>query len=209
MPATEEASGGGERRRVRCGEHVMLAGVDEPLLLDGVVAPKQEDEPLTLHRQPLDGAVSEGLPAVPLVRARLMRPHRERRVEQQHPLVGPRLQIPASRRHKSHIRDQLLEDVLQRLRNRHPVLHRETQAVRLPFPMVRVLPDDHHLHLVERRRVERVENLRSRREHHIMLLFFYQKGFQFREIRRLELVPEDLLPGWFYLRVDGFVHDGM
>ena len=40
----------------------------------------------------------------------------------------------------------------------HTVLHRKTQSVGLPRLMIRVLSDNHHLHLVERAEVEGIEN---------------------------------------------------
>ena len=180
----------------------MFGGIDKTLFLNRIVSPKQEHQAFALLREALNGAVCEGFPAMTLVRSRLMGAHRERSVEQQHTLVRPRLQITASRWNEPNIRTQLLEDILQRLRNRHAVLHRETQSVRLPFPMIRVLADNHDLHLVKRRGIERIENFRSRRKYEIVFLLLYQKGFQFRKIRSLELVPEDFFPGFVDVGVD-------
>ena len=104
MPATEKAPRSRQRRRVRSGKDIMFGCIYKMLFLNSIITPKQEDESFALLRKPLDGTVGEGFPAVTLVRARLMRAHRKRSVEQQHALVRPRLQITASRRHKTHIR---------------------------------------------------------------------------------------------------------
>ena len=56
----------------------------------------------------------------------------------------------------------LLEDVEQRGRHGHPFGHREAQSHGLSGLMVGVLPDDHHLHLVEGAEVEGVEDEVSR-----------------------------------------------
>ncbi len=58
----------------------------------------------------------------------------------------------------------LLVDVLQRRRHRHARLHGKAQPVRLAEAVVRVLAEDHHLHRVERRGIERGEDLRPRRK---------------------------------------------
>ena len=71
---------------------------------------------------------------------------------------------PWSGRGDAEVALDLLEDVVQRRRHRHARRHREAQAVRLAGAVVRVLAEDHHLHRVERRRVERGEDLRPRRD---------------------------------------------
>ena len=55
------------------------------------------------------------------------------------------------------------EDVLQRRRHVDAGHHREAQPVRLVRAVIRILPEDHDLDRVERRRVERREDLRSGR----------------------------------------------
>src|SRR3546814_18511963 len=51
----------------------------------------------------------------------------------------------------------LLVDVDQARRHPHPRLHRKAQAMRLPRPVIGVLPQDHDPHVPRRRRVERRE----------------------------------------------------
>ena len=173
VPAAEPAPVRRQWRRVCSGEHVVLVGVNERALVDSVVAPKQEHKSLALLRQPLDGTVGEALPSVVLMRARGVLAYRQRGVQQQHTLLCPLLQVAAGRGHKPHVVMQLLEDVDERLRERHAVLHRETQPVGLSHLVVGVLPDDHHLHLVKRRAVEGVEDAVARRKHTVMLLLLH------------------------------------
>jgi hypothetical protein len=60
-------------------------------------------------------------------------------------------------------RFQLLVDVHQRRRHAHPFGHREAQPVRLPRPVIGVLPEDHHLDRLERGQLERAQPLAARR----------------------------------------------
>ncbi|MNM61961.1 hypothetical protein D3C81_732740 [compost metagenome] len=82
----------------------------------------------------------------------------QRGVEQQHALLGPVLQAAVVGRVDVQVALELLEDVLQRRRHRHARLHREAQAMGLAGAVIGVLADDHHLHLVQRRRVQRIED---------------------------------------------------
>ena len=70
-------------------EDVVLLGVDQRRLLLGVLAPQQEHEALPAGAQQGDGCVCEALPALLAVAGRVVRPHRQHRVEQEHPLVRP------------------------------------------------------------------------------------------------------------------------
>ncbi|MNM89882.1 hypothetical protein D3C81_1021240 [compost metagenome] len=109
--------------------------------------------------------VGEAFPAPALMRAGLALFHGQHRVEQQHALLRPGNQIPVVRTRNAQVGFDLFIDVEQRWRHRHARRHRETQAMRLALAVIRVLAQDHHLHLLERRGVERGEYLRSRREH--------------------------------------------
>ena len=108
--------------------------------------------------------VGEAFPALALVRAGAAFLDRQHGVEQQHALPRPRQQAAVVGAGDAQVALDLLEDVVQRWRHRHAGQHRETQAVRLSRAVVRILAQDHHLHLVERRRIERREDLRPRRK---------------------------------------------
>lgn len=141
-------------------EHEVLFGIDKRALLLGVTAPQDEDEAGALAVQYIDDRVGELLPPFVLMTPRLGRLHRKRRVQQQHTLLGPTLQMAMVRRFNSQILLQFLKNILQRRRNIHARLHRKTQTVRLLSAMVRVLTENHHFHFIERRMIERRKELR-------------------------------------------------
>lgn len=67
--------------------------------------------------------------------------------------------------------------------------------MRLPWPVIRVLPEDDHFDLLERRRVERVEDQRPRREDHLAGgLFATQKRGQLLHVGFVELVAQGFFP---------------
>src|SRR4051812_15683112 len=63
---------GGEGRRMRGLEDEMPRPIDQPLLLLGVVAPEHEDDRLGLVVDRADDGIGEVLPALVLVRVRLV-----------------------------------------------------------------------------------------------------------------------------------------
>ena len=122
-------------------------------------------------------------------------------VEQQYALFCPTCQIPTQRNGCSKVVLYLLEDVLQRRRKHHPVVHRETQAVGLSWFMIRILSDNHHLHLVERTEIEGIEDQSARWvTGGGIVLLSYPLG-QLREIRLLKLLLQMPLPRFLYLYI--------
>ena len=97
----------------------------------------------------------------------------------------------------------LLEDVLQAGRERHTVRHRERESMRLSGSMIRVLSQNDHLHLVERRQVKSIENQRSRRVNGILPLLTHEKRLELGEIRCLKLGTQHLVPTFINSR---FLH---
>jgi uracil-DNA glycosylase len=87
----------------------------------------------------------------------------QRIVEQQHALPRPVLEVAVHAPRHPEVALELLVDVDQRRRHLHPVGHREAQPVRLPRPVVRVLPEDDDLDLIERGQLERAQPLAARR----------------------------------------------
>ena len=194
MMAAEETAASREGRRVHRFQDQVLEGVDQGLFGDGVVAPEDEDKMLALLGEGSDGRVGELFPAVTRVRGSLSGAHRQRGVEQQHPFPRPLLEVARTRHGHAEVIVQLFEDVLKAWWERHAIGHRKREAVSLSWAMVRVLTQDDHLHLVERREVEGIKDQRSRRIDGILPLLAYQKGFQVGEIGRLELWPQHLVP---------------
>ena len=98
-----------------------------------------------------------------LVAPRLVLPYGEGGVQQQNPLLCPSREIAGHRNRSTKVLLYLLEDILKRRGKCHTVAHRETEPMCLPWAMIGVLTDDHHLHLVERTEVEGIENQSPRR----------------------------------------------
>ena len=181
-------------------DEVALA-VDHVGLATGIASPEHIDQMLALACKGLDGGVGEVAPAQHGVAVGLVGPHRERGVEQQHALARPALQVAAGGHGSAHVLLYLLEDVLQRGREGHAVLHREAQAVSLAGLVVGVLADDDHLHLVEGAQVEGIEDEAARRIAGSSGVFLSHAFGQLCEIGFLKLALQVLLPCGLYLYV--------
>lgn len=78
----------------------------------------------------------------------LLMTHSETGVEQQHSLSGPAHQVTVCRPLKAlHVTLQLFVHIEQAGWGRHTQLHTETHAMSLPWTVVRVLAENHHLDL--------------------------------------------------------------
>ena len=131
----------------------------------------------------------------------LMGTHCQRSVEQQHALLSPSCQIAALRNGCSQVLLYLLEDILQRGRKLHTVLHREAQPVGLSRFVIRVLSDNHHLHAVERTQVEGIEYQGAWRIARACRIFLTHSTRQSCEVRLLKFRLQMLLPRRFYLYI--------
>src|SRR5688500_10538610 len=143
-------------------QHQVARAVDQLALGLGVAAPEQEHEVLALAVEGVDAGIGESLPALALVRTGLAALDRQHRVQQQYALVCPGQQAAVVGPRQAEVALDLLEDVLERGRYRHARQDREAQPVRLARPMVGILAEDHDLDLLERRGVQRGEDVRSR-----------------------------------------------
>ncbi len=81
------------------------------------------------------------------------------------------------------------------------MLHREAEAMRLPRLVVRVLPQYHNFHFIERRAVKSSKDVFALGVANVLLPFLHEKVFELREIGRFELRAQHLQPAGFYLRV--------
>ena len=192
--AAEEAAMRRQRARVRRTEDQMLRAVDAGAFRLGVAAPENEGDRLLPRVQRLDDAVRERLPPLPLVRVRLPAAHGQHRVEEQHALLRPRSQVAVVRNRRADVVPQFFENILQRRRCRHPRLHREAEAVRLPRPVIRVLPEDDDLHCLVRRRMQRIENIVRSRVDRLRPVFLLEKFPEPQIVRQLELIADLPLP---------------
>ena len=109
--------------------------------------------PQNKHDRPIlcvdchDRCICKFLPADSSVGICLMRPHRQHRIEHQYSLLGPFCQTPVVRNGTAQIILQLFININQRRRHLHSLFHREAQPVRLIEIVVRVLPQNHYLHI--------------------------------------------------------------
>ena len=169
-----------------------------------MAAPQQEHQPFPFPVQVFNGLVGELFPALLLVRGRLTGFHGKYGVEQQHALPGPVGQVAMGRWLDTQIPVDFLVNIDQRRRRFHAALHGKAQAMGLIGAVVRVLPEDHHLHLVEGRQVEGVEDIRAGREHGFSRpLLPCQKGTQPGHIVLFELPGQMLFPARLQLHVLG------
>lgn len=134
----------------------------------------------------LDHRVGELLPSSPLVRARLMLTNCECGIEQKHSLVGPSCEVAREGYVSADVVLDFLVDIHERRGDAHTVGHRECQSLCLSRLMVRVLPQYHHLHAIERTAVESIENQLSRRIDPELLILAPHEVSEMAEIRLVE-----------------------
>ena len=127
-PAAEETAVGRERTGMRgLDDEVMRIG-DHRLFPARRAAPENERHRLLPLVQQGDDLVREGFPALPVMRVCCVLAHREDRVEEQHALIGPRLQAAIVRDRAAEIRLELLEYIEQRRRRLDARLPRSTSS---------------------------------------------------------------------------------
>ena len=186
-------------------EDAVALGIGDGAFALGVTSPQHvNDALLALCDGPHD-RIGESFPAVSCVGGRFVCPNRQHGVEQQHALFGPAVEVAARGNRRAGVVGDLLEDVLQRGRERHAVRHGETESVGLPFAVIGVLPDDYHFEFVERAFVEGTKNVAPSGEYPTGgVLLPYEVG-EFSEIGFFELFGKNLFPvrsdfnihGWY------------
>jgi hypothetical protein len=129
-----------------------------------VTPPQNRHQRLAPPDQRPDRLLSHLLPPLTPMRRRTARSRRQRPVQQQHPLFGPRRQITARRPGHPQIRMQLPENVLQTPRQRtHLGRHSETQPDRHPRRRIRILAHNQDTNIIERL-LKSPQNIRPRRQ---------------------------------------------
>ena len=141
---------------------------------------------LTVFAQVSNHRIGELFPTPTLMRTGLVRLNSEGGVEHQHALLCPASKVTACGNRRACVGVDFLENVLQRWRKRHTVVHRETEPMRLPRLVIRILTDNHYFHLVERRGIKCRKYLRARRENLFGGIFLLYK---FGEIGKVWLIP--------------------
>src|SRR3989344_3112122 len=129
------------------------------------------------RRERTDSGIRELLPPLPLVTARLRRAYGKCRVQEEYSLFCPMEQVRVGVRRPAQVALYLLEDILERRGSRHAFIDGETEPVRLPMPVIRILPKDDDLHVVEWTHIERAKNMLRRGEHRALrILFFHEQA---------------------------------
>lgn len=131
----------------------------------------------------------------------LMCPHSETGVEKEHALTSPTAEIATHRDRSSRLSLYLLEDITQRGREFHAIVDTKAQTMSLPYPMVRVLPQDDHLDLVKWRTVEGIEDKVSGRKAKARGVFGMNKADEFAKVRLGKLVAQYSFPGWLDIHI--------
>lgn len=186
----------------------MTPPVDQARFFASVCSPEHEDDAFLLCPDSSNDLIGEALPAAALVAPRLVGPHRQGGVEEQHSLARPGAQVARAPRRDPEIGLQLFEDVDERGRWWHARVHAEAQAVRLTWAVVGVLAEDHHLHVGKGGQVKRGEDVIVGRIHRVRSAFGSNKGLQFGPIRLVEFTPQDRVPVRGR-RHPGIVEDGV
>ena len=204
MPVAHEASHGTQWAWVCALQDKMPALVDECGLPACRSTPKHEDKIVAASVEGSNGSIGEGLPTLPAVAECLMLTNRKAGIQEKHALLRPSCQVAALWNGRSRFIVYLLENVLERRREGNPVVHAEAKSVRLPGAVIRVLPEDDHAHLVERRRVEGIEDEPPRRIASARRILLPHKLRQLLKVRLVELLLQLRLPRRFYLYIHVF-----
>lgn len=179
----------------------MTATVDKLPFALGITAPKHKNDMLPMVIEYTDSRVGEFFPTFVLMTAWVVCFNGQCGIEEQDTLIRPTLEIPRRGYRLAQIAVNLLVDIHQRWWNRHTVIDRETESVRLTDIVVRVLPDDDNAHVVERTRVESIKNQTCRRKALMGLIGVAHKRGQQLEIRFVELGLQYLTPTFFYFNL--------
>lgn len=129
----------------------------------------------------------------------------ERGVEEKDALLGPVRKITMPGNGHTDVLVQLLEDIDEGWGWRNGFLDGEAETVGLAGTMVRVLSQQNDLDLIERGRIESVEDEAAggidRPAAHP---FVFEQGGDLAEIGFVEFLTEDLFPAFFDLYVHGW-----
>ena len=177
-------------------QYQMARAVDIGTLLLGACAPEDEHQMFAPVIEGGDHGVGKAFPAAPRMAHRAGGGHGKGGVEQKYAMIGPAGKVAARAGHRSAVFAlQLLIDVDERRRRRRGRQHRKAQPVRLMGPVVGILPDYHHLDLIEWGAVERLENELGGRVARALGVFGAHETGQFRKVGAVELRLQHLRPG--------------
>ena len=169
-------------------------GIYKSLLTAGVTAPKHINDVAAAGIERADGGISKCRPAQRLMTVGVVGAYGERSVEQKHALPGPAREIAIGGNRFAQVVVDLLEDIDERRRHLNAIGYRKTKPHRLSLLMVGILPDDDHPHLVERTKVEGVEDQLSRGIAHIVEIFLTHSQSELFEVGLNKLATKCFAP---------------
>ena len=197
MSTTDETTVGTEGTGVRGGEDKMTTAVDVLPLALGITAPKHKDQVLTPFVECGNSSIGEFLPAFVLMAACAVRLDGEGGIEQQGSLFRPTGEVARCGDRLAEVTVEFLVDIIQRRRDRHVLRYRETEPLRLPDFVVRVLPDNDHTDTIERAYIKGTEDLCGRGKTLPRAVRLTHKLREQLEIRFVELGLQNLTPTFF------------
>ena len=195
MAAAEKAPVSRKRARVRGFQNQMAAVLgDEHFFANGKASPQQKDQVFLAFGKALDNRIGKLLPADLRVGGSLVRADGQACVQQKNTLVCPVFEVTALWKGDAHVVVEFLENVHKGRWRLDAVGYGKAEPVCLSRIVLRILADDDRFDLVHRAFVEGCKNLRSRRVHGVLLLFFCKDLFQVQKVRLLKLVFEHFKP---------------
>ena len=127
--------------------------------------------------------------------ARLATTNTPTSVHHKHALLTPRLQKTTSRHITTNIIHELFEYILQTWRQFHSWLNRKTHTMCLPWPVIRVLPNDYYFYSVQRASSETWKHILTWRINIKSITLRINPIHQCPKIRLLSLILNKLPPG--------------
>ena len=194
-PAAEKPVRGRQRRGVNTCQYQMACPVDDRALVLRLAAPQDKDKILALAVQRGNHRVGKGLPSLALMRSGAPVLDGETGIEKQHALACPAFKIAMSGMRNAQITLKLAINVLKGWWRGDAARHGKTEPMRLSRPVIGVLAEDHHLHIIERRQLKGAEHPASRRVDAFAGGFLgAQEGTQRHHMRCCELAGKPGLP---------------
>ena len=206
MSVAHEASHGTQRTGVCALQDKMSERVDEGCLPSCGCSPKHEDEIVATTVEGSDGSIGERLPTLSAMTECLMLTNRQASVQEENALLCPSCQVAALRDRRSRLGLYLLKNVLERRREGYAVVDAEAKSVCLPRTVIRVLAEDDHAHLVERRRVEGIEDEPAGRIASASRILLPHELRQLLKVWLAEFLLQLCLPRRFYLDIHVFFY---
>ena len=175
-------------------QNQMLRIPQHRLLHLGRTAPEDKHHRAVDLIQYPDRRIRERLPADAVMAVCLMCPHGQHGVQHQHALIRPLFKIPVIRNRAAEVVMQLLIDVHEGWRDGHLRLHRKAEPMGLSRLVVRILSEDHHLHLFQRSEGKSIENILCRRIDRLRFIFLIDGMIQLFIVRLAEFRLQRLQP---------------